>query len=99
VRRPDKGLLGGMLALPSCDWKGGNETPPISANWRRVGEVAHVFTHFSLTLEILAGSLNTGCTMPPDAQWWPKDRIAEAGLPTLFAKAAALVMSVEEDRL
>jgi A/G-specific adenine glycosylase len=99
VRRPDKGLLGGMLALPSCDWKGGNDTPPVRANWRRVGDVAHVFTHFSLSLEILSGSLNMGCTLPPGAQWWPKDRIAEAGLPTLFAKAAALVMSVEEDRL
>ena len=44
LRRPDKGLLGGMLALP--------ETPPAAANWRIAGSIAHVFTHFSLTLEV-----------------------------------------------
>ncbi len=44
LRRPDKGLLGGMLALP--------ETPPVDADWRVAGSIEHVFTHFSLTLDV-----------------------------------------------
>jgi hypothetical protein len=28
-----------------------------------------------------------------DAQWWPRARIADAGLPTVFAKAAQLVLA------
>ncbi len=43
-RRPPKGLLGGMMALP--------EAPPVKAQWRSAGEIRHVFTHFSLTLRI-----------------------------------------------
>jgi len=46
LRRPPRGLLGGMLALP--------ETPPEGgANWRVAGEVKHIFTHFALTLTVM----------------------------------------------
>src|SRR5579872_136336 len=59
VRRPQKGLLGGMLGLPTTEWRA--EAPsearvkaaaPAIAAWRRLGEVEHGFTHFSLTLEV-----------------------------------------------
>jgi A/G-specific adenine glycosylase len=88
VRRPAKGLLGGMLALPSGTW--GEDDPglagaPVAADWRHIGTVAHVFTHFSLSLGVMAaeGACDAG-------EWWPVERIEEAGLPTLFAKAAAV---------
>jgi A/G-specific adenine glycosylase len=79
VRRPAKGLLGGMLALPT-------EGAPTAANWNEAGVVQHVFTHFSLSMRLLcAASVDRG-----DGEiWWPIDRIDEAGLPTLFAKLAA----------
>src|SRR5205085_4978586 len=44
VRRPAKGLLGGMLALP--------EVPPADAAWEVAGAIEHVFTHFSLTMTL-----------------------------------------------
>ena len=79
VRRPAKGLLGGMLALPV-------EAEPCPAAWEEAGTVEHVFTHFALTMRLL-------CAVETDAQvggeWWPVNRLAEAGLPTLFAKLAA----------
>src|SRR5690606_14860399 len=35
VRRPAKGLLGGMLGLPTSDWAGAAEPlPPAAAEWR-----------------------------------------------------------------
>ncbi|HTU10180.1 MAG TPA: A/G-specific adenine glycosylase [Allosphingosinicella sp.] len=77
VRRPAKGLLGGMLALP--------ETPPADAPWEEAGAVDHVFTHFSLTMTLLCASTRER----PDGIWHPAGTIAEAGLPTLFAKLAA----------
>lgn len=77
VRRPAKGLLGGMLALP--------EAPPADADWKVAGAVEHVFTHFSLTM-----SLNCARTAArPEGIWHPVETIAEVGLPTLFAKLAA----------
>ena len=77
VRRPSRGLLGGMLALP--------EHEPERANWREAGAVAHVFTHFELRMRLLCAE--TG--QRSDGIWWPVERIGEAGLPTLFAKLAA----------
>ncbi len=81
VRRPARGLLGGMLALPV--------EAPADAQWRSVGAVSHVFTHFSLTMEVLAAE---GDAMA-DGEWWPIERVGEAGLPTVFAKAAALAVA------
>jgi A/G-specific adenine glycosylase len=77
VRRPDRGLLGGMLALP--------EAEPAEAPWRETGSVDHVFTHFALKMRLF-------CAEAPERReglWWPVERIGEAGLPTLFAKLAA----------
>ncbi|MDX2276221.1 MAG: A/G-specific adenine glycosylase [Hyphomonadaceae bacterium] len=87
VRRPDKGLLGGMAGLPTTQWGeqlsevAALEQAPAKASWRRVGEVRHVFTHFALTLDVYAAEAEaTG------EGWW-----GEAGaLPTVFKKAAAL---------
>ncbi len=51
LRRPNSGLLGGMLALP--------EVPPAAANWRVAGIVEHVFTHFALTLTVHVARIAT----------------------------------------
>jgi len=54
-RRPDKGLLGAMLGLPTSGWDAagaGVEAAPVAADWRPTGEVEHVFTHFALTLTV-----------------------------------------------
>jgi A/G-specific adenine glycosylase len=77
VRRPARGLLGGMIALP--------EVPPVAAAWEKAGAVEHVFTHFSLTMTLQCA--RTGAR--PGGIWHPVETIAEAGLPTLFAKLAA----------
>jgi A/G-specific adenine glycosylase len=77
VRRPERGLLGGMLALPT-------EGAPAEAEWREAGAVDHVFTHFELSMRLLCAETDA----PADGIWWPVERIGEAGLPTLFAKLA-----------
>jgi A/G-specific adenine glycosylase len=50
VRRPDKGLLGGMLGLPTSEWT--TEEVAVPFGWTGVGAIEHVFTHFSLTLGV-----------------------------------------------
>lgn len=77
VRRPAKGLLGGMLAFP--------EAPPADADWEEAGSVEHVFSHFSLTMTLRCART----AARPDGIWHPVGTVAEAGLPTLFAKLAA----------
>ena len=76
VRRPARGLLGGMLALPV-------EAPADTA-WEEAGAVEHVFTHFALTMDVQCGQGDAEL----EGEWWPVAKIEEAGLPTVFAKAA-----------
>jgi A/G-specific adenine glycosylase len=89
VRRPAKGLLGGMLALP--------EAEPVAVEWRDAGAVDHVFTHFSLTMKLLCAEIGPRPDGMEGALWWPAARIGEAGLPTLFAKLAARGLAWREE--
>lgn len=94
VTRPATQMLGGMRALPDDGWSAqgdGSGAAPLAGAWRSLGAVRHGFTHAHLTLEVQA--LETGDTPPGEGQWWPVERIADAGLATLFAKAAALALA------
>ena len=89
VRRPPKGLLGGMLALPTSDWRTARwsdtdalAAAPAQADWRAVGEVEHGFTHFTLTLRLLRAEVPDG-----DGVIWSPRRDLDA-LPSVFLKAA-----------
>jgi A/G-specific adenine glycosylase len=86
VRRPAKGLLGGMAALPGSEWTG---APLCDVN--PIGTVRHVFTHFSLDLQVVLSSDMSG-----DGWWHPVAEIGRAGLPTLYRKAADLALATEE---
>jgi A/G-specific adenine glycosylase len=86
VRRPAKGLLGGMAALPGSEWTAGPQTQSPG-----LGTVRHVFTHFSLDLMIVARA------DPIGEGWWQSiDGIAEAGLPTLYRRAVELALGATE---
>ena len=89
VRRPASGLLGGMRALPGGGWDG-NDCPETG---QLLGSVTHGFTHFNLTLAVHKSS----CALQPGGEWWPLDRIDNAGLPTIFAKAAKLAIRETKD--
>jgi A/G-specific adenine glycosylase len=88
IRRPAKGLLGGMLALPSTDW---GPSPladvalraPLKADWRPAGQIEHVFTHFSLTLSVLRAEADGA----DHDLIWTAPAEAAAGLPSVFLKA------------
>lgn len=92
-RRPEKGLLGGMLGWPGSDWVDIGEprpkgTPPITAHWQRLnGEIRHTFTHFHLILTVWYAHT------PIDAQGTfvgPKN-FRPSDLPTVMRKAFDLV--------
>ena len=88
VRRPAKGLLGGMRALPTGLWADtlpGLEGAPAAAEWRLLdAQVRHGFTHFDLDLTLARAEAPAHL----EGEWWPVADLAAAGLPTVFAKAA-----------
>lgn len=88
-RRPDRGLLGGMLGWPGSDWREDDpaDCPPVPANWQPVpGEVRHTFTHFHLRLSLRVARL------PQDApgDFIAPDRFDPRALATVMRKAHAL---------
>lgn len=93
IRRPPKGLLGGMLALPTSEWRSdrwseteARSVAPALADWRGVGEVEHGFTHFTLTLLLLKAEGDA------DDMIWSLPHDLD-GLPSVFLKAARAGLS------
>ena len=88
VRRPEKGLLGGMLAAPTSPWDEGAPADPLAhapfkGKWRSAPDVVkHTFTHFHLELSVWT------CAAPrsvkADGEW--SDNPLGAGLPTVMRK-------------
>ena len=93
VRRPAKGLLGGMRALPTGPWSDsppGLEGAPADADWHLLGAtVAHGFTHFRLECALAVATI--GAQEAAEGEWWPVAEIEAAGLPTVFARAARAI--------
>ena len=91
-RRPEAGLLGGMLGWPGTPWTQDSPLadPPIRAEWKTMPEQArHSFTHFNLQLEIHTALVPMD-REPIRGQFVPKDRFSQSDLPTVMRKAFEL---------
>ena len=94
-RRPARGLLGGMMEVPSTDWcEGGvgeaeiRAAAPVAVEWRRLpGAARHGFTHFELELEVLTADIDGGAAV--EGVWCPLHRLGEHALPTAMKKVIA----------
>ena len=80
-----------MRALPTGPWVDtppGLDGAPADADWRVLPETAeHGFTHFTLQLALAVGEARAHVA----GEWWPVDRLDEAGLPTVFRRAAEAI--------
>ena len=94
-RRPEIGLLGGMMEVPSTDWRADDwslaearRLAPAVARWRRLpGVVRHTFTHFHLELTVLAGRSEA---VGAAGVWCRPSRLGDHALPTVMKKVARL---------
>ena len=80
-QRPDAGLLGGMLGVPTSPWGDvptDHSAAPMKRNWERAGDIKHIFTHFELRLEVFVSQTDKKLN-----GIWIKD---SSGLPTVFRK-------------
>ncbi|SPF79720.1 A/G-specific adenine glycosylase [Pseudoprimorskyibacter insulae] len=93
-RRPDKGLLGGMLGWPGSDWNDApKEDPPIRAEWKALNtEARHTFTHFHLRLTVKTALVPMDRT-PQRGEFIELSDFRPADLPTVMRKAFDLTQS------
>lgn len=96
-RRPDRGLLGGMLEVPGSDWT--SEPPPMAAPAgvpvEKAGTVEHIFTHFRLKLTVWRGRIDGEA--PDGCRFLPLDRIAGEAFPSVMIKAIATALPEAAD--
>ncbi|MGY3438123.1 MULTISPECIES: A/G-specific adenine glycosylase [unclassified Marinovum] len=87
-RRPDKGLLGGMLGWPGSEWDDApQDTPPIRAEWKTVpAEARHTFTHFHLRLTVKTALVPMD-RAPTRGEFLLREEFSPADLPTAMRKA------------
>ena len=99
-RRPEKGLLGGMMEVPSTDWTGSlprnaKAAAPVCASWTKLkGKVEHTFSHFHLELSVLkAGPVENAASMESNGyRWVPRRNLPAEALPAVMRKIVALVL-------
>jgi A/G-specific adenine glycosylase len=97
-RRPESGLLGGMIEVPSTPWREAKweadealTHAPAAARWTMLpGVVHHGFTHFPLDLTILAAET----AAPPDGIWARPDQFKDYAFPTLTKKVVKHALSI-----
>jgi A/G-specific adenine glycosylase len=90
-RRPENGLLGGMMEIPSSPWAArlpADPVPPVMAEWRLLtGHVRHVFTHFELTLTVWAACI-PGKGDRQLGIWVKPEDFGDYALPSVMMKVA-----------
>jgi A/G-specific adenine glycosylase len=94
-KRPEKGLLGGMLQPPLGPWTGEFPTrgealaqAPFRADWqRRPGLVRHGFTHFELEVQVWRAEVPSRHSAI--GLWLAPDELSRAALPTVMRKIIA----------
>ena len=89
TRRPSRGLLGGMAALPGSEWNAEPAATPAPI----LASVRHVFTHFELRLSVIAAANPAG-----EGWWQPIETLTEAGLPTLYRRAVEGVIQTRQEQ-
>jgi A/G-specific adenine glycosylase len=92
MKRPEKGLLGGMRQPPLGPWtekfpsaKEAMLQAPFVAEWRKLsGIVRHGFTHFELEIEVYRADVAK--RPKADGIWHAANDLSEAALPTVMRK-------------
>jgi A/G-specific adenine glycosylase len=90
-RRPEEGLLGGMMEIPTNTWRpqpwsldDARGVAPFDAKWRDLpGTIRHVFTHIDLRLSLLGGQLKKA---PDGMIAAPLDKLGDYALPSVMRK-------------
>ena len=99
-RRPQTGLLAGMLEIPSSDWHDVSPQHPENlpaVQWQETGNtILHRFTHIDLTLQVVSGTTEQELgSFGLESQWYPLAELPRLGLASLMKKIV-VAMNMKE---
>lgn len=94
-KRPEKGLLGGMMEVPTTtwrsdepwDWLTASAWAPVDASWKMLEKpVRHVFTHFNFEVQVTVAQIQQ---KEGSGIWAPLHNLGAYALPTVMKKIIA----------
>lgn len=94
-RRPQSGLLGGMMEVPGSEWTENFEPrdalslAPVEGVWRDVSDALHTFTHFHLRLAVKRADVSSDA-IPLRGTWFSAEDVMSQALPTVMKKVLAI---------
>ncbi|MCE9649966.1 MAG: A/G-specific adenine glycosylase [Parvibaculum sp.] len=99
-KRVAKGLLGGMMEVPTTPWIAEAEDDvallahaPLKTKWKkRAGLVEHTFTHFHLMLTVFVAEAGAKDAAKADGIWVAQEDVAGEALPSLMRKVVEHAM-------
>lgn len=103
-RRPEKGLLGGLMAFPTSAWE--MDLPPSlqpALNDIKVCHLTkkiihHTFTHFKLSLSLVTCHVNAVSNLDENYMWVDPQHLGEHALPTLMRKVEKVALQLNEQK-
>jgi len=93
-QRPPKGLLGGMMEVPSSAWLEAampklaavRGEAPVTASWHLLqGKVQHVFSHFTLEIAVALTEIGSAKAIA-GCRWVPESELETQALPSVMRK-------------
>ena len=101
-QRQEKGLLGGMLGLPTSNWKADNTTLThpeyINTPTPLHIQVQHTFTHFDLKLDLFKATLKAKLPIKDIKLCWLCPMSTGDKLPSVFKKAHKILVSPNKQK-
>lgn len=100
-RREEKGMLGGMMEVPTTAWRAARWTldeaqaqAPVKAaprsRWRQLpGIVRHGFTHFDFEIVVAVARVSASAAGSATGRWVSLDALSDQALPTVMKKIIA----------
>ena len=102
-RRPESGLLGGMIEFPTTAWhedasiqdgyQATRQAPIDVTQWASTTKrIHHTFTHFRLELEVLKGRAGSNTNLPEGMFWCEVENFRNHAFPTVMKKVAKSIL-------
>ncbi|MEO8557529.1 MAG: A/G-specific adenine glycosylase [Rhodospirillales bacterium] len=93
-RREEKGMLGGMMEVPSSAWRAkpwtldeSTSSAPVKARWRLLpGVVRHTFTHFHFEIGVALARISLRAAERAPGSWVALEALGDHALPTVMKK-------------
>lgn len=108
-KRPAKGLLAGMWALPTVELEDADcwmeavrrlaEMEGFHfSSLKKCGELEHIFSHRHWKIQVIHGEVEENQSVPKEWQWIRREQLSAFAFPTVYRKVMACCLAIEQKK-